>query len=198
MHGDLECSGNAHQLCMNAHLALPQFYGALSCMNYGRFPGAIGTLSLARRCVETAGGQWWETGLGRCIQGREAERQFRIARRERIREIQPPVWAMETEADEDEWEAKPEYLGKQARRRLRRSVQLTKKRGVTKSCTIHIESTLKTSPRTCIVDGGVWKGCDDGHEAADFVRVINKEWDELRRRESESTERIEDSWDQVF
>lgn len=184
MHGDLECAGNAHQLCVRAHAPLDKFYATLSCMNYGNFPGAIGTVALTRRCADTAGIDWWRSGVGQCIQGKRAEREGRAAERYAWltgTEVEvPPIPAIE---DIDEWAEADEldHLAHEGRRRLRESVKYTQAEGVSKSCTIRIASTLKQGPRECIVDGGVWKGCDDGHAASDFARVIRKEWDNLQK-----------------
>ncbi len=182
MHGDLECAGNAHQLCVRAHAPLDKFYATLSCMNYANFPGAIGTVALTKRCATTAGIDWWRSGVGACIEGKEAQLAGREAEREAwlmgIPEELPPVpeWV-------DEWAeaAELDHLAEEGRRRLRDSVKRTSKEGVTKSCTIRIASTLKHTPRECMVDGGAWKGCDDGHAASDFARVIRQEWDNLQK-----------------
>lgn len=179
MHGDVECAGDAHQLCLAAHTPLEQFYAALSCMNYGNFPGSIGTIALTRRCAETSGIDWWASGVGKCVEGKRAAMVGRYTQRLAALtgegyEPRPKDWDTE---DED---APLEHLGKEARLRLADSVRHTKNVGVTKSCTIEIASTLKhDKTRRCVVDGGVWKGCDDGHTAADFVRVISKEWKAL-------------------
>ena len=42
----------------------------MQCMNYGTFPGAIGTLDLAKRCAKTVGVDWEQSGVGRCIEGK--------------------------------------------------------------------------------------------------------------------------------
>lgn len=183
MHGDLECSGDAHQLCIQRHTTTAQFYATLSCLNYGDFPGAIGTLGLTRRCAEAVGIDWWKSGVGRCIQGKRAEREARAARRYAAQhggdgEVLPPRLTVE-EIDVDAEASELEYLGHQGRKLLRESVKRTRKAGVTKSCTIRIDSTIKHGYRECIVDGGVWKGCDDGHAATDFVRIIEKEYKNL-------------------
>lgn len=182
MHGDIECAGNAHQLCLAHYLYLRPFYASLACMNYGDFPGNIGSVAFTRKCAEQNGIDWWKSGVGRCIEGRNAERQGRAAQRfikakGKGKEKYPEYF----DVDEEE---SPEYLGRQGRRLLRESIQRTKEAGVTKSCTIDITSTIKhEGKRRCIVDGGVWKGCDDGHTPADFVRVIEKEWKNLQDRD---------------
>ncbi|ORY29337.1 hypothetical protein BCR39DRAFT_532403 [Naematelia encephala] len=52
-------------------------------------------------------------------------------------------------------------LGKEARKLLFENVRETNERGVEKSCTIEIQSTLvRGRKRTCLVDDGVWTGCD--------------------------------------
>lgn len=183
MHGDLECAGNAHQLCLHAHVPLEQFYAALTCLNYGDFPGGIGTVGLTRRCADAVVIDWWKSGVGRCIQGKKAEREARHAVRYAKKfggagEVLPPIPSPE-ELDVDADAADLEYLGHQAQKRLRESIKRTNAAGISKSCTIRIASTIKHEYRECVVDDGVWKGCDDGHEVADFIRVIEKEYKNL-------------------
>jgi len=44
---------------------------------------------------------------------------------------------------------------------LLKNIKRTEERGVEKSCTIKIGSTMRDGgKRVCVVDGGVWKGCD--------------------------------------
>ncbi|KLT38614.1 hypothetical protein CC85DRAFT_289362 [Cutaneotrichosporon oleaginosum] len=184
MHGDLECAGNAHQLCVRAHAPLDKFYATLSCMNYGNFPGSIGTVALTKRCATTAGIDWWRSGVGSCIEGKDAEKAGRLAEREAWltgTEIELPSLPDLDELDEWAEAADLDHLDEEGQKRLRDSVKHTIKEGVTKSCTIRIASTLKHAPRECVVDGGVWKGCDDGHAASDFARVIRQEWDNLQK-----------------
>jgi hypothetical protein len=165
MHGDLECAGNAHQLCVRAHAPLDKFYATLSCMNYANFPGAIGTVALTKRCATTAGIDGWRSGVGACIEGKEARLAGREAEREAwltgVPEELPPI------PEVDEWAeaAELDHLAPEGRKRLKESVK----------------RTIKDAPRECIVDGGAWKGCDDGHAASDFARVIRQEWDNLQK-----------------
>ncbi|RXK39762.1 hypothetical protein M231_02955 [Tremella mesenterica] len=155
-HGPLECLGNLHQLCFFHHLPLDTFYAVLECFNYADFPTRIGELSLARSCADTVGVNWEESGVGECI-GRGGEGCV----------------------DSD----KGCRIGKEGKKLLRTSVKETKELGVKTSCTIEIASRLKSGGmRGCVVDGGVWSGCDDGHTAADFVRVIEEEWDAVRQQ----------------
>ncbi|KAI9323180.1 hypothetical protein BX666DRAFT_1884078 [Dichotomocladium elegans] len=53
---------------------------------------------------------------------------------------------------------------------LGKSVERTQSLGVRKSCTIYIDNKQR-----CIRDGG-WKECDEGHEVADFVRMIEESY----------------------
>lgn len=114
------------------------FFATLQCLNYDKFPGDIGKVALSRRCVETNKLDWWESGVGRCIQGRKAHQ------------------------DDGKKAAKREKLGREARRLMLANVARTEKRGVIRSCTMEIATTLKKDRRVCVVDEGVWKGCDVG------------------------------------
>jgi len=60
-----------------------------------------------------------------------------------------------------------------------KSIERTNQLGITKSCTILISGEVK-----CIRDG-TWYDCEEGHAAGDFVRVINKEYDELNAKKFE-------------
>ncbi|WVQ82718.1 hypothetical protein IAT38_004850 [Cryptococcus sp. DSM 104549] len=162
-HGPAECLGNAHQLCWYEHLSLKQFVAAVECQNFpSSFPEDIGTVEFAKQCTETVGADWWESGVGECVEGKKKH-------------------------GEEEEEVKGEYrVGKEGKKLLQENVKETEKTGITTSCTIQIDSTLVGSgQRTCVVDGGVWRGCDDGHTAPDFVRVIEAEWKNLKSKEAE-------------
>lgn len=125
-HGERECIGNAHQLCLHKNLSLQDFYANIACQNYQDFPGEIGSVAYTRRCAEASGVDWNGSGVGRCI------------------------------------ERKEKYgLGKEARKLLRNNVKRTEQSGVERSCTVVIASTVvKGGERRCVVDDGVWKGCD--------------------------------------
>lgn len=124
-HGELECVGNAHQLCLHAHLPLSTFYANLACQNYQHFPGDIGKLSLTKQCAEASKVDWMGSGVGGCIEGRRGR------------------------------------LGKEAKKLFKENAEETIAENVTTSCTVSIRSpSSKTGFRRCVVDGGVWKGCD--------------------------------------
>ncbi|WVR06078.1 hypothetical protein IAU60_003106 [Kwoniella sp. DSM 27419] len=161
-HGPLECTGNAHQLCLYTHLPLKEFVAVVDCQNYySSFPGDIGTLRSVKQCVKAVGIDWDDSGIGRCIEGKA-----------RLIPSGP-----ETEGQEEE------TLGKEARKLLLANIRETQRRNVTTSCTIDIASTIVSGgTRRCVVDGGVWKGCDDGHTAQDFVRVIETEYEALNSK----------------
>lgn len=183
MHGDIECAGNAHQLCLQANLDLKEWFGVVTCMNYGKFPGTVGTISTTRKCVETNGVDYWRSGVGPCIEGQKRDRQSRHAQNvaralQEGGEVLPQAPMLDEDGEPENMQ--PEPLSKEARQRLRESVQKTKNDGVAKSCTIRIDSTIRRGGvRQCVVDGGVWKGCDDGHSPSDFVRVIEEEFKNL-------------------
>jgi hypothetical protein len=91
---------------------------------------------------------------------------------------------------------KHEGLGKEGYELLVKSVEETGRANISTSCTVRIDSKIaKEGTRGCVVDGGVWKGCNvslnlpvseiqeahgqDGHAASDFVRVIEEEYKKL-------------------
>ncbi|KAK8866115.1 hypothetical protein IAR55_001266 [Kwoniella newhampshirensis] len=169
-HGPLECLGNAHQLCAYHHLPLDQFWAFVQCQNFpSSYPKDIGDPSFDRQCIETIGEQWWESGVGECIEGK----------------LQHNDTASSSFNGDGDREEESVGLGKEGRRLLRKNIRHTEGSGVTKSCTIEIESTLVSAgKRTCEVDAGVWRGCDDGHTAADLARVIEAEWQNLKSKEN--------------
>jgi hypothetical protein len=169
-HGSAECAGNIHDLCLQKHLDLPDFYASLTCQNFqSPFPGKIGDVALTRRCAEASKVDWWGSGVGGCILGHKAEK------------------------DDGKTAIEKGKLGKEGRKLLKKSIKTTERNNVTKSCTIDIGEPGK---RRCIVDDGKWWGCDvsgkrrdrvsadgqDGHTASDFVRVIQQEWKDLQER----------------
>lgn len=143
-HGPTEAYGNAHQLCLYNHVPLTQFWAAVECMNFpSSFPKDIGTVGFTRQCAETVGVDWWGSGVGKCVEGKK-----------RMGKVKKDK---ETQAEEKEGY----YVGKEGRKLLLENIRETEKTGVTTSCTIEIGSTLvPEGKRTCVVDGGVWKGCD--------------------------------------
>lgn len=147
-HGQLECLGNAHELCLHAHLPLSTFYATLACMNYQDFPGDIGKVELTRRCAETNKVDWWGSGLGQCIEGKHNGTSTGTDMGEaRTRAEKGKGWK--------------KLIAKEGHRRLLSSVKSTQEAGVTTSCTIEITSSVvQGGKRVCVVDAGVWKGCD--------------------------------------
>ena len=71
-------------------------------------------------------------------------------------------------------------LGKEARGLLRDNVRDTAERNVSMSCTIVIASTMvRGGERRCVVDGGVWTGCDVSlisFRCGDARRIIKRSW----------------------
>jgi hypothetical protein len=59
-------------------------------------------------------------------------------------------------------EGKKGSLGREAEELLWESSKKTREMEVLRSCTIHIDTTVQAGKkhRTCMVDGGVWSGCD--------------------------------------
>lgn len=74
-HGELECIGNSHQLCLHKHLSLSDFYTNLACQN--NFYDDIGKISLTKQCAELSKTKWLESGVGECVEGKESERLFK-------------------------------------------------------------------------------------------------------------------------
>ena len=133
-HGEAECRGNIHDLCLQRHVPLPEFYASVQCQNFETpFPGKIGDVALTRRCATASKVDWWGSGVGECILGKGARR------------------------DDGKRATKKGTVGEEGKRLLVESIGRTEAAGVTKSCTIDIGETGK---RRCIVDGGKWSGCD--------------------------------------
>ncbi|KAI5235593.1 hypothetical protein E4T43_09172 [Aureobasidium subglaciale] len=57
--------------------------------------------------------------------------------------------------------------GEYSRNLLKKSVQRSAEKGVTKSCTIRVDDK-----NWCIRDGGEWTDCENGHEVKDLVEAI--------------------------
>ncbi|WVW82529.1 hypothetical protein I302_104540 [Kwoniella bestiolae CBS 10118] len=163
-HGTLECIGNAQQLCLYNHLPVDKAYAIVQCQNYpSDFPGSIGYLDSVKKCAKTVGVDWDQSGVGKCI--------------ERIKHNSTTTGDVEEEL---------KRLGKEAKKLLRKNIKETYDRNVTTSCTIDISSTIRSGGRRrCVVDSGVWRGCDDGHTAQDFIRVIEEEYRNLQSKKDE-------------
>ncbi|WVF70275.1 hypothetical protein IAT40_005064 [Kwoniella sp. CBS 6097] len=177
-HGPLECLGNAHQLCLFNHLPVSKFSAVLDCQNYpSSFPGNIGTIESVKGCVDTVGVDWVNSGVGACIEGKTKTK----SHTEGLPFVEE-TFDGETNTDEHQQshEEKEPKLGEEAQQLLKESIRSTNEKGISTSCTIDIASTIvKGGQRRCVVDSGVWRGCDDGHTAQDFVRVIEAEYKNL-------------------
>ncbi|WVQ97627.1 hypothetical protein IAU59_004741 [Kwoniella sp. CBS 9459] len=176
-HGPLECLGNAHQLCLFNHLPLSKFSAVVDCQNYpSSFPGKIGTIESVKGCVDTVGADWVESGVAACIEGKgRSKGKGKTAMLQGEEDQRSAGEAIAMKKDKDP------KLGKEARQLLRDNIRATNEKGVTTSCTIDIASTIvKGGQRRCVVDGGVWRGCDDGHTPQDFIRVIEAEYKNLQ------------------
>lgn len=86
-HGDIECAGNIHQLCVQEHVrtsvsnetmpphkeaqgdrsTLPAVWNFIQAQNYYE-PRRIGELEYAKRCAVAAGIDWDESGVSRCVE----------------------------------------------------------------------------------------------------------------------------------
>lgn len=89
-HGDLECAGNIHQLCVQEHVrtsignetlpprrkasgvegersTLPAVWNFIQAQNYYE-PRKIGELEYAKRCAVAAGVDWDGSGVARCVE----------------------------------------------------------------------------------------------------------------------------------
>ncbi|WWC66195.1 uncharacterized protein I206_100096 [Kwoniella pini CBS 10737] len=163
-HGQIECIGNSHQLCLYKHLPIDKAYAIIQCQNYpSSFPKEIGTIESIKKCVNTVGIDWIKSGIGKCIQS------------ENFNQTSKSIINLKTKDEE------VKKLGKEAKILLKENVQKVYEKGIKTSCTIDIDSTIeKYGKRRCIVDGGVWKGCDDGHTPQDFIRVIEEEYKNLQ------------------
>ncbi|WWC99897.1 hypothetical protein V866_006806 [Kwoniella sp. B9012] len=163
-HGLIECIGNAQQLCLYEHLSIDKAYAVVQCQNYpSDFPKSIGYEESIRKCIKTVGVDWDQSGVGKCIDRK-----------------------IKSKEDEDDVEVELKKLGKQARKLLIENVQETYDRNISTSCTIDIASTVRSEGnRRCVVDNGIWRGCDDGHTAQDFIRVIEEEYKNLQSKKDE-------------
>ncbi|WRT64355.1 uncharacterized protein IL334_001287 [Kwoniella shivajii] len=179
-HGSLECIGNAHQLCLlnSDTVSIKKAYDIIQCQNYpSSFPKEIGTLQSIKECVRAERLDWYESGIGHCIEGKTKEENRRWDEMEMDFSFsRGPV------VDDDDDDESTPKLGKRAKRLLLENIKQVYDKGIKTSCTIDIDSTIISHQgrRRCIVDGGVWKGCDDGHTPQDFVRVIEDEYENLK------------------
>lgn len=58
-------------------------------------------------------------------------------------------------------EGKHEGLAKEGYELVHRNTEWARSKNVSTSCTIRIDSSIsKEGRRSCVVDNGVWKGCD--------------------------------------
>ncbi|KAK0546387.1 hypothetical protein OC846_005281 [Tilletia horrida] len=149
-HGDAECAGNVHQLCVADALrpsragrdfdlspsqAQLKWFDIVACMNYGK--ARIGDESLIKECLNTVkGGPTWDgpDGISECVNG------------------------------------------KRGRKLLLDSIAETKKLDIVNSCTILIEGGTQCVRddnvwKRCTIPGG--------HDVGDFVAEIENQYARL-------------------
>jgi len=69
-HGDQECAGNVHELCVSHHQRhLSTWWSWLQCLNMGG-PERIGTVDAAVDCAEMSGIDWVTSGIRDCVMDR--------------------------------------------------------------------------------------------------------------------------------
>ncbi|KAI5455118.1 hypothetical protein NCC49_002389 [Naganishia albida] len=161
MHGDRECAGNIHQLCMQRHTfnstfsppsstadepyisssSLPPYWSFTLAQNFID-SSRTGDLDYAKQCAKAVGVNWEESGVAGCV----------------------------GEAGANDATSG----GKEGQALLLESVERLIDLDVTKSCTILLEGKIR-----CVHDGS-WKNCDDGHEILDFVHSIDREYERLQ------------------
>ncbi|KAE8221976.1 hypothetical protein CF319_g4753 [Tilletia indica] len=150
LHGDAECAGNIHQLCVQEALrpsragrdfdlspsaAQLKWFDIVQCMNYGK--NRIGDESLLQECLKTVkGGPSWDGagGIAECVQG------------------------------------------KHGRKLLVDSFAESKSLDIVNSCTIIIEGGTQCVRdgglwKRCTVPGG--------HDVGDFVAEIEHQWNRI-------------------
>jgi len=143
-------------------------YGVTCMHGTHECAGNIQQLCLAKYAPSTS--QWWDF-----VQCQNAHGRFVVGLPEVAFECADKVGV-----DWDLTKGLPECAGTDALggregiHLLRESVEATKEIGITKSCSILINGNLK-----CVVDGGEWKECPDGHAPQDFVRQIEEEYQKL-------------------
>lgn len=112
-----------------------------------RHPNEVGSLELARSCVAERGGgvDWDKSGIKKCVEGGHRGERRRGG------------------------------IGKEGKRLLRGSAAKSSDDGVGKSCTIRIGSGAADEAgkrrRDCVVDGGVWTGCEVGQRHSFCVNL---------------------------
>lgn len=71
LHGELECAGNIHELCVARHWPKTRDWWAfLQCVNLGGRE-KVGVLGVSKLCAKSIGIDWKEDGIEQCVQGEE-------------------------------------------------------------------------------------------------------------------------------
>jgi hypothetical protein len=133
-------------------------------MNYQTpFPSDIGKVSLARRCAQTVGVNWEESGVAKCIEGKEGKREG----------LAKEGYVLLRNNVEQTLEAN-------VSRSCTIKIDSTIAKGGVRTCQVDggVWTGCDVSPSPLIRTKADEQ---DGHAASDFVRVIEEEWKKLQR-----------------
>jgi len=133
-------------------------------MNYQTpFPSDIGKVSLARRCAQTVGVNWEDSGVSKCIEGKEGKKEGLAKEGYEL---------LRTNVEQT--------LEANVTRSCTIWIDSTIAKGGVRSCQVDGGvwtgcDVSHSSPNRCGADD------QDGHAASDFVRVIEEEWASLQK-----------------
>ncbi|KAH9965871.1 hypothetical protein BC827DRAFT_1180510 [Russula dissimulans] len=144
----------------------PQF--GVSCMHGpGECAGNVQQLCVQKHTTSIQA--WWEFVMCQNYQGRDEIGKPEVA--SRCARIAGIDWEMSGAGRCAGLDGSGKgYEGLQL---LHDSIRLVESLGITKSCTIIINTE-----KVCVLDGS-WKECENGHEVKDFVKQIEAAYDEL-------------------
>jgi hypothetical protein len=133
-------------------------------MNYQTpFPSDIGKVSLARRCAQTVGANWEDSGVAKCIEGKEGKRE-----------------GLAKEGYELLRDNVEQTLEANVSRSCTIKIDSTIAKGGARTC--QVDGGVWTG---CDVSLSLLVLAEadeqDGHAASDFVRVIEEEWKKLQK-----------------
>ncbi|BGP53598.1 hypothetical protein JCM8202_001481 [Rhodotorula sphaerocarpa] len=159
-HGDIECKGNAQQLCAMKHWT---GRSVLAGPAMERSSSASGGRNVR---MSLKGNQGWEDwwNFVQCLNYGDLSRIGTDAAARSCAEVARHEWGNREQHCVE---------GKEGKHLLRKSVKRARKLGVERSATILLNERI-----ICVHDG-TWKDCPGGHEVVDFVREIEAEWKRL-------------------
>ncbi|GAA6019776.1 hypothetical protein JCM11491_005248 [Sporobolomyces phaffii] len=172
LHGPLECKANVQQLCAAAHWSRVSSTTTEEVEEEEEDDDDGLTAEKGHGEWKT----WWN--FVQCMNYGKRDRIGDVSTAKACAKVVGREWTNELE------ECSKDSPDSEGAKLFRRSVALSKKLEIEKSCTIVLDSK-----KICVHDG-TWKQCPGGHEVGDFVAQIKDEYKRLNTPTMQESDRL--------